>query len=163
MPGPIMPISTFIASASTECSTLPPRAGSSSISPPGWMSKPSSQCRSACAGARSALILTPLELLDRIAALVLPPRVHRHRYFGVLAPNAPLRAAVTALAPVRPSCATGARGGGPEAPAQRGKTRPRQHTTTPSPPSARPRQPLIRCLSRHLVGLDFLSVQAAFL
>jgi len=28
-----------------------------------------------------------------------PPRIHRHRYFGVLAPNAPLRAAVTALAP----------------------------------------------------------------
>ena len=29
-----------------------------------------------------------------------PPRTHRHRYYGVLAPNAPLRAAVTALAPV---------------------------------------------------------------
>ena len=75
MPGPIMPISTFIASASTECSTLPPRAGSSSISPPGWMSKPSPQCRSACAGARSALILTPLELLDRFS---LPP----NRFFS---------------------------------------------------------------------------------
>jgi len=36
--------------------------------------------------------------LDRIAALVPPPRTHRHRYFGVLAPNSPLRAAVTALA-----------------------------------------------------------------
>ena len=43
-------------------------------------------------------MLTPLELLDKIAALVPPPRVHRHRYYGVLAPNAPLRAAVTALA-----------------------------------------------------------------
>jgi len=43
------------------------------------------------------LLLTPLELLDRLAALVPPPRIHRHRYFGVLAPNAPLRAAVTAL------------------------------------------------------------------
>ena len=31
--------------------------------------------------------LTPLELIDRIAALVPPPRTHRHRYFGVLAPN----------------------------------------------------------------------------
>ncbi len=40
----------------------------------------------------------PLELIDRIAALVPPPRTHRHRYFGVLAPNSPLRAAVTALA-----------------------------------------------------------------
>ena len=28
-------------------------------------------------------------LLDRLAALVPPPRVHRHRYVGVLAPNAP--------------------------------------------------------------------------
>jgi hypothetical protein len=31
-------------------------------------------------------------LLDRLAALIPPPR--RHRYLGVLAPNAPLRAAV---------------------------------------------------------------------
>ena len=44
------------------------------------------------------MTLTPLELIDRIAALVPPPRTHRHRYFGVLAPNSPLRAAVTALA-----------------------------------------------------------------
>ena len=44
------------------------------------------------------ITLTPLELIDRIAALVPPPRTHRHRYFGVLAPNSPLRAAVTALA-----------------------------------------------------------------
>ena len=44
------------------------------------------------------LVLTPLALIDRIAALVPPPRTHRHRYFGVLAPNSPLRAAVTALA-----------------------------------------------------------------
>ena len=28
-----------------------------------------------------------------------PPRLHRHRYFGVLAPNSPLRTALTALAP----------------------------------------------------------------
>ena len=44
------------------------------------------------------LHLTPLELIDRIAALVPPPRTHRHRYFGVLAPNSPLRASVTAMA-----------------------------------------------------------------
>jgi len=50
-------------------------------------------------GGTGPQILTPLQLLDRLAALVPPPRVHRHRYFGVLAPNAPLRAAVTALAP----------------------------------------------------------------
>ena len=48
---------------------------------------------------RTQLILSPLELIERIAALVPPARQHRHRYFGVLAPNAPLRAAITALAP----------------------------------------------------------------
>ena len=50
------------------------------------------------------ITLTPLELIDRLAALVPPPRTHRHRYFGVLAPNSPLRAAVTAFAtPAQPA------------------------------------------------------------
>lgn len=49
-------------------------------------------------GGSGPLRLTPLQLIDRLAALVPPPRIHRHRYFGVLAPNSPLRAAVTALA-----------------------------------------------------------------
>jgi len=44
------------------------------------------------------LVLTPLELINRIAHLVPPPRTHRHRYYGVLAPSSPLRAAVTAMA-----------------------------------------------------------------
>ena len=38
------------------------------------------------------LRLTPLELIDRLAALIPPPRIHRHRYHGVLAANSPLRA-----------------------------------------------------------------------
>lgn len=50
-------------------------------------------------GARvDELHLTPLELIDRIAALVPPPRTHRHRYFGVLAPNSPLRDGAVAMA-----------------------------------------------------------------
>jgi hypothetical protein len=50
------------------------------------------------------LHLTPLELIARIAALVPPPRTHRHRYFGVLAPNSPLRAAAVVLAaPAQPA------------------------------------------------------------
>jgi hypothetical protein len=49
-------------------------------------------------GKQGDLVLTPLELIDKLAALVPPPRTHRHRYFGVLAPNSPLRAAVTAMA-----------------------------------------------------------------
>ena len=44
------------------------------------------------------LRLSTGEFLDRIAALIPPPRKHRHRYFGVLAPNSPWRALVTAQA-----------------------------------------------------------------
>lgn len=44
------------------------------------------------------LVLTPLELIDKIAVLIPPPRAHRHRYYGVLAPNSPMRAVVTAMA-----------------------------------------------------------------
>jgi Putative transposase len=43
----------------------------------------------------TALCLTPLELIDHLAALIPPPRLYRHRYHGVLAPNSPVRAAVT--------------------------------------------------------------------
>jgi hypothetical protein len=61
------------------------------------------------------LHLTSLELIARIAALVPPPRTHRHRYFGVLAPNSPLRAAVTALAqpPTRQTGPANMSGGAP--------------------------------------------------
>jgi len=45
-----------------------------------------------------AILLDPLELIDRLVLLIPPPRIHRHRYHGVLAPNARLRAAVTACA-----------------------------------------------------------------
>jgi hypothetical protein len=46
---------------------------------------------------REVLRLTPLELLDRLAQLVPPPRIHRHRYHGVLAPNARLRSTVVSM------------------------------------------------------------------
>ncbi len=45
----------------------------------------------------TALSLTPLEFLERLALLIHPPRIHRHRYDGVLAPNAKLRYQVIAL------------------------------------------------------------------
>jgi hypothetical protein len=51
-------------------------------------------------GGSISLMLTPLELIERLAALIPPPRRHRHRYYGVLAPNAPLRWQVIALAGV---------------------------------------------------------------
>jgi hypothetical protein len=50
--------------------------------------------RKPTADGRTELLLTPLELLDHLAQLVTPPRVHKHRYCGVLAPNAKLRRAV---------------------------------------------------------------------
>ena len=75
-------------------------------------SEPSSDKRGAWV---DELRFTPLELIDRIAALVPPPRTHRHRYFGVLAPNSPLRAAVTALAQAEPA-ATGLVAPGPAPP-----------------------------------------------
>ena len=46
---------------------------------------------------RTELLLTPPELLEALAKFVPPPRVHRHRYHGVLAPNASLRPRVVAL------------------------------------------------------------------
>ena len=54
-------------------------------------------------GKQADLVLSPLALIERIAALVPPPRTHRHRYYGVLAPNAPLRAVVTAMAQAGPA------------------------------------------------------------
>jgi hypothetical protein len=47
---------------------------------------------------RTALRLSALEFLDRLAEILPPPRIHRHRYHGVFAPNAPLRPLVTARA-----------------------------------------------------------------
>jgi hypothetical protein len=39
--------------------------------------------------------LSPLELLEKLAALVPPPRVHQVRYGGCLAPHSKLRAVIT--------------------------------------------------------------------
>ncbi len=49
-------------------------------------------------GANGVVEFTPFEFLDRLANLVPPPRKHRHRYYGVFAPNHKLRRAVTAMA-----------------------------------------------------------------
>ena len=44
------------------------------------------------------LTLTPLELLDRLARFIPPPRRHLHRYHGAFAPHAALRTQVAARA-----------------------------------------------------------------
>lgn len=49
------------------------------------------------ADGRTVLVLSPLEFLAALSRLIPPPRVHRHRYHGVLAPNARLRKHVVAL------------------------------------------------------------------
>jgi hypothetical protein len=41
------------------------------------------------------IVLEPLELMARLAALVPPPRMHLTRFHGVFAPHSKLRAAVT--------------------------------------------------------------------
>ena len=64
--------------------------------------------------------LTPLELFDRLAALIPPPRIHRHRYHGVLAPNSPLRAQVVTLARQPPPPQAAASPALPRAPAHYG-------------------------------------------
>lgn len=63
---------------------------------------------------QTVLSLTPMEFFERLATLIPPPRRHRHRYHGVLAPNAPLRAAVTAHAglPMAGSAQGSSQGGG---------------------------------------------------
>jgi hypothetical protein len=47
---------------------------------------------------RSFLTLTPLELIQRLSVLFPPPRKHRHRYAGALAPNSRLRSLVVSSA-----------------------------------------------------------------
>ncbi|MGB5736346.1 MAG: transposase [Thiohalocapsa sp.] len=44
----------------------------------------------------TALSLRPLALIDQLGALIAPPRLHRHRYDGILAPNSCLLSAATA-------------------------------------------------------------------
>ncbi|MDX2506345.1 MAG: transposase [Gammaproteobacteria bacterium] len=50
------------------------------------------------ANGQTQLKLTSMELIDKLAALVPLPRIHHHRYYGVLASNSPFRASVTAMA-----------------------------------------------------------------
>jgi hypothetical protein len=71
------------------------------------------------------VLLTPLELLEALAKFVPPPRVHRHRYHGVLAPNARLRPHIVAL-------------GRPEAPAPEGDPTAPAIAAEPAPERASP-------------------------
>ena len=62
---------------------------------------------------RALLALSPLQFLEALSQLIPPPRVHRHRYHGVLAPNARLRPRVVALERDAEAHADEAHGEGP--------------------------------------------------
>lgn len=47
-------------------------------------------------GAATTLVMTPVQLLKRLCALVVKPRIHLTRFFGVFAPNSGARAQVVA-------------------------------------------------------------------
>jgi hypothetical protein len=79
----------------------------------------------------TSLTLAPLDLLDRLAALIPPPRRHRHRYHGVFAPHSPLRPAVTA-------CAGKSAPGGARAGAAGEGMGPPELATLPAPPACSP-------------------------
>ena len=49
------------------------------------------------------LVMSPLEFMQRLAALVPRPRLHLIRFHGVLAPNAKMRAQVVTQEPVEPA------------------------------------------------------------
>lgn len=48
-------------------------------------------------GADGVVKLSPFEFLDRLADLMPPPRIHRHRYHGAFASKHTRRRAITAL------------------------------------------------------------------
>ena len=52
-----------------------------------------------CSDGTTGLRLSPLELLDKLAALVPLPRVHLGRYGGCLAPHSHLRGAIIPTPP----------------------------------------------------------------
>ena len=53
----------------------------------------------------SHLLLSPMQLLEKLAALVPPPRFHLLRYHGVLAPRARDRGRIVPAQPVEKSTA----------------------------------------------------------
>ena len=51
-----------------------------------------------CHTGRTSIQIDPIEFLDKIAALIPPPRRHRHHYHGAFAPNSPLRPVIAKAA-----------------------------------------------------------------
>ena len=83
---------------------------------------------------RTALRLSALEFLDRLATILPPPRIHRHRYHGVFAPNAPLRPLVTARAQEDNALAAQAPGPPLPHPTPPAVSSPKSEAAPPQPP-----------------------------
>ncbi len=64
------------------------------------------------------LVMSPLEFLQRLAALVARPRLHLIRFHGVLAPNAKLRSRVVPQGPPKDEQAPGVAASGVQCKAQ---------------------------------------------
>jgi len=59
------------------------------------------QLKSAYRDGATHIVMSPLEFMQRLAALAPRPRLHLIRFHGVLAPNAGLRAAIVPGAPAQ--------------------------------------------------------------
>ena len=90
---------------------------------------------------RTALRLSALEFLDRLAKILPPPRIHRHRYHGVFAPNAPLRPLVTARAREDNALAAQVPGPDPELPLRSTAPSPQPESPPPQSPETTPSRP----------------------
>jgi hypothetical protein len=87
---------------------------------------------------RTQILLSPLQLLERLAEFVPPPRVHRHRYHGVLARGtrrrwvARLRAAVVAIGRPRADASDGNTAGSPPPACSKVQDEPGRPPTNPT-------------------------------
>jgi hypothetical protein len=90
---------------------------------------------------RTALRLSALEFLDRLAKILPPPRIHRHRYHGVFAPNAPLRPLVTARAQEDNALAAQLPGPPLPLPTPPVASSPTSEAAPPQPPDTTPSRP----------------------
>ena len=92
---------------------------------------------------QTEIVLAPLAFLQRLAALIPPPRQNQTRYHGVFAANAKLRPAVTALVPGAPRPAASHSHSHP-----RGEPGPDRARGQPRPPSRLPWSELLRRVFR---------------
>ena len=87
----------------------------------------------------TTLVLSPLQLLQRLCAVMVKPRIHLTRFFGALAPNSRVRAQVVAQRPAQQPAPAA-----PPATPLELELEAAQSTSTPRPPKRRARPTVIR-------------------